>query len=351
VPPSIVPTKPRIDQKDDRLRNSSASQYPALLKRVRETLLLGQQRIEQARVETYWRTGKLIHEHSLHHKNRAEFGKQVIRKLAEDLEVGDDLLYRALKFHQAFPISATSRKLTWSHFVELSKVADDKTRLALTQRAEKSEWTAKQLAVRIQQETSFSVPQSHDAAKSIPQLTPKLGVLYTYRLIAPESAHEKEDNDRLWIDLGFKIRKRLPESAKGFRAGQIIESLKQTESGDYTVKASKHGEEALFTYKAFIERVIDGDTLAVKIDLGFETEQTHYLRLRGIDCPELTEAAGKKAKSFVEKQIGKVPYVLMTSTRSDKYGRYLADLHIPLKDAKTEFLNQRLLDEGLAVKL
>ena len=37
--------------------------YPALKRRVQETLLLGQKKIEEARVETYWQTGKLIDDH------------------------------------------------------------------------------------------------------------------------------------------------------------------------------------------------------------------------------------------------------------------------------------------------
>src|SRR3990167_7609795 len=50
------------------------------------------------------------------------------------------------------------------------------------------------------------------------------------------------------------------------------------------------------TYKAFIERVVDGDTLIVKIDLGFETRIREYLRLRGIDAPETDTAEGKRSE-------------------------------------------------------
>lgn len=57
--------------------------------------------------------------------------------------------------------------------------------------------------------------------------------------------------------------------------------------------------EHLFTYKGYVERVIDGDTLKVEIDLGFRNWTRQTLRLRGVDAPEVDTKEGRRAKEFV----------------------------------------------------
>jgi hypothetical protein len=55
------------------------SDYQGLLRKVKATLIEGQQRIEAERVRTYWETGRLIHGHILKNKDRAEYGAGVIQ--------------------------------------------------------------------------------------------------------------------------------------------------------------------------------------------------------------------------------------------------------------------------------
>jgi len=325
--------------------------YPSLRKQVEEALLLGRREIEKAKVHTYWRAGKLIADHISQYGSRSEhYGNQVTHKLAKDLEVSSSVLWRCLKFAQSFEIVAgrpqsLPENLSWSHYRELITVPDKETRIALMRRAEKSNWNAEELAQKIRQEVrDFS--EGEAVGPRIIKLSPKKGILYTYRLIAPDSAHKDEDTDRLWIDLGFQVHRQMPENAKGFRDGALIETKWEEEEG-YSIHASKRTEGDLFTYKAFIERVVDSDTLIVKIDLGFETRIREYLRLRGIDAPETDTAEGKRAREFVVKELAKVDHVILTSTRSDKYGRYLADVFYGPEDGV--HLNQKLLDEGLAL--
>ncbi|MFA7254548.1 MAG: thermonuclease family protein [Candidatus Omnitrophota bacterium] len=96
--------------------------------------------------------------------------------------------------------------------------------------------------------------------------------------------------------------------------------------------------------------MIDGDTLWAVIDIGFGTQVREKLRLRGLDTPELGSPEGEKAKRFV---IGLLPAgskILLKTTRSDdKYGRYVADVYYTDKDGKEQYLNNLLLQEGLAV--
>ena len=70
------------------------------------------------------------------------------------------------------------------------------------------------------------------------------------------------------------------------------------------------------------------------------------LRLRGIDTPELKTPEGEKAKVFVQEILKKAKIIMIKTYRKDKYDRYLADIFV---GSKKIFLNQKLLDEKLAV--
>ena len=330
--------------------SSNATSYPTLRKQVHSTLLLGQQKIEQAKVQTYWRTGRLIQEHIRRHGSHSDhYGEQVVRKLAGDLKVQPRLLWRCVQFSEAFEIVSgrtlsSYPHLTWTHYRELMTLPDENLRLDFMRRAEKSEWTAQELAQKIQREVRANgdVLKTAGALPAPKKLIPKRGQLYTYRLIAPETIHAAEPG--LWLDLGFQIRRRLPKSAKGpYREGQIVESRK-TDAG-CAVERSERGEKDLYTYEAAVERVVDGDTLLVEVDLGFDTRVREYLRLRGIDAPELATPEGYKARAFVERELRKAPGIILRSYRAEKYGRYLADVFLPSGPC----LNQLLLDEGHAV--
>ena len=331
---------------------TSVYSYSTLRKQVEQTLLLGQRKIEAAKVETYWHTGRLIREHILHHNSRQEtYGRQVIERLSEDLEVSASVLWRCLQFAQRFEILAARREsfpaqLSWTHYRQLITIPDKETRISLMQRAEKSGWSSQELAEKIRQEVTFD-SAGEKTAKLTPRpfkLIPRRGELYTYRLIAPDSVH-KEEESCLWIDLGFQVHRQIPANTKGFKETDIIESRKKDD--EYSLYTTDRTPESLFTYQAFIERIVDADTLLVKIDLGFETRIRQYLRLRGIDAPELSTAEGKKARDFVKRKLANVAHIILTSSHSDKYDRYLADVFYD-EPAEEVYLNQRLLDEALA---
>ncbi len=119
--------------------------------------------------------------------------------------------------------------------------------------------------------------------------------------------------------------------------------------GNYSLTSNPRSltPDRLYTYKAFVERVIDGDTIHVQIDLGFDVWHRETIRLRGIDAFEIDEARGKRAKAFVERELKNEPFVILKSTRDDKYGRYLGDIVY----GKNRYLNQELLDQKLAVRM
>ncbi len=112
---------------------------------------------------------------------------------------------------------------------------------------------------------------------------------------------------------------------------------------------------AVHNYVATVERIIDGDTLIVRIDLGFRTHREETIRLRGIDAPERHSPAGRAATKFITQALAKIDPIVVHTYKTDKYARYVADIfyHPELKDkdaifSQGKFLNQEILNHGHA---
>lgn len=322
--------------------------YAELRRRVEEAFQRGRERagraVEQERVRTYWEVGQLIRKHVLLHGDRAEYGERVIQRLSGHLEVGPTLLYDCLRLARAYPILRARVKLEWKHYVKLLSVEDPAKRKALTQQAEKENWTTRKLAAEIAESEGRAREISKERRKKAPRnrLIPKRGKLHTYRVVRSKTL---DGRDTLFIDFGFRYFEELPSRfQKRFREGDIFE----VRSKNRFVKLPKATKHDLFTYEAAVEKVIDGDTQWLWIDLGLGNWTRRKLRLRGIDCPELGTRLGKKAKEFVERELGEAVSIVVTTTKPDKFDRYLTDLYYRKKDGPEIFLNQLLLDRGLA---
>jgi endonuclease YncB( thermonuclease family) len=89
----------------------------------------------------------------------------------------------------------------------------------------------------------------------------------------------------------------------------------------------------IYIYKAELIRVVDGDTVDLIIDLGFDTSRKERFRLYGIDAPELRTEAGKAAKAWLMSVLQPLGFIyvqtiqLSTKAKRDKYGRFLAVLY------------------------
>ena len=106
-----------------------------------------------------------------------------------------------------------------------------------------------------------------------------------------------------------------------------------------------------YYYDAVVNNVVDGDTIDVTIDLGFNIFTNMRLRLNGIDTKETNSKIAeerelaKRAKQLViDRTLNKK--VLLKTYKPDKYGRYLADVFV---DINAESINTVLVNEGLAV--
>jgi micrococcal nuclease len=101
-------------------------------------------------------------------------------------------------------------------------------------------------------------------------------------------------------------------------------------------------------------KVVDGDTIDVDIDLGFNISYTQRVRLAGIDTPESRtkdlkeKALGLEVKDKLKKSIEAAKLVVVKTEKPDsteKYGRILGWVYL---DGDTRSLNEQLIDEGYA---
>lgn len=103
-----------------------------------------------------------------------------------------------------------------------------------------------------------------------------------------------------------------------------------------------------------ITNVVDGDTIDVDIDLGFDITFSSRVRLAGIDTPEsrtsdkMEKALGMEAKAYLKKKVANATKIVIRTEKTDsseKYGRILGWLYL---DGETESVNNQMINDGYA---
>jgi micrococcal nuclease len=103
-------------------------------------------------------------------------------------------------------------------------------------------------------------------------------------------------------------------------------------------------------YAAVVRHVVDGDTLDLLVDVGFNVYPYEVIRLRGIDAPEknreATKVAGVAAMVYLESllPIG-TKVLLITRPDPDSFGRYIGDV-IRVSDKMQ--INEQMIASGHA---
>ena len=107
-------------------------------------------------------------------------------------------------------------------------------------------------------------------------------------------------------------------------------------------------------YVKKVNKVVDGDTIDVDIDLGFDISFSSRVRLAGIDTPEsrtadkIEKALGIEAKAFLKHEIESAKSVVIKTEKmdsSEKYGRILGWVFL---DGSEVSINQKMINEGYA---
>ncbi len=305
---------------------------------VRDALVRGQQAADQAYLATYHRTGRLIHGHLLAQQARAGYGARLVPRLAAALQTDERLLYRCLRFFRAYPKLASRPELAWTHYRVLLDVTDQAGREALEKDTCRHGWTVQELESRVRAFNAINVTPTPDRSAppaSLRRLVPRRGTPGICRIVDASAGPV--------ADLGFACYRDLPARSP-LAAGDFARI-----TADTLAPAPDATKADLFTYRAGVIRVVDGDTLWVRVDLEPGRWVKQKLRLRDLDCPELSTPAGKAAKRFTEGFVAGAAALTICTTKPDKYDRYLADVFVDRAGGGEAYLNNALLESGHAV--
>jgi endonuclease YncB( thermonuclease family) len=244
-------------------------------------------------------------------------------------------------------------------------VEDAAQRKALSRAADEEEWTTAQLDARVRESNLLAAANGSaepganggSAEKPPELLKPRRGTPGLHPVV--------DRGEGPAVDLGFKLYRALGSVAK-LAAGDIVrltdDPSTPLRAGDVR-RIDSATKTELFTYAATVRKVVDGDTFVVALAVAPGITLELKLRLRGLDCPETSTAEGRAAKRFVEEFVRAGDEVVLSTTKPDKYDRYLADLFVLRKGAGAAgseradanagaeiFLNNALLEERHAVR-
>ena len=101
-----------------------------------------------------------------------------------------------------------------------------------------------------------------------------------------------------------------------------------------------------------VDRVVDGDTIDISIDLGFDLTKKERVRLAGIDTPEKRtkdqkeKEMGYQATEFLEMHLMEAKKLTVKTEKEGKFGRMLGWLY--KSETDTTSINQIMIDKGYA---
>jgi micrococcal nuclease len=107
-------------------------------------------------------------------------------------------------------------------------------------------------------------------------------------------------------------------------------------------------------YVKQVTNVVDGDTIDVVIDLGFDISFTSRVRLAGIDTPEsrtkdkAEKTLGLESKKYLADRIKTAKNVVIRTEKinsSEKFGRILGWLYL---DGESNSINHEMIEKGYA---
>jgi len=108
----------------------------------------------------------------------------------------------------------------------------------------------------------------------------------------------------------------------------------------------------MYEYNCEIKRVVDGDTVDVIIDLGFDIFYKSRVRLYGIDTPESRtrnkdeKVRGLMSKQYLIDELEKGQVVIKThKDKKGKFGRVLGEMYVGDKN-----INLMMVDDYMAVE-
>ena len=134
------------------ISNNYINEIKKILKNARQKAYTA---VNSAMVEAYWEIGRRIVEEEQSGRERAEYGKEIIKNLSKELteEFGKGYSYRTLREIRQFYLMfsdfekwrTVSAKLTWSHFQKVLRVSNEKARIFYLTEAAENMWSVRTL--------------------------------------------------------------------------------------------------------------------------------------------------------------------------------------------------------------
>lgn len=106
----------------------------------------------------------------------------------------------------------------------------------------------------------------------------------------------------------------------------------------------------MYEYNIEVLKVVDGDSIRARVDLGCDVRLDMLIRLAHINAPELSCEAGVNARAHLESLIPADRKLILRTIkdRKEKYGRYLGVLY-PRAPMDAPSLNDQMVEDGQAV--
>ena len=134
------------------ISNNYINEIKKILKNARQKAYTA---VNSAMVEAYWKIGRRIVEEEQRGKERAEYGKEIVKNLSKELteEFGKGFSRRTLwemrKLYVYFSdyekVRTLFAQLTWSHFQKVLRVSNEKARIFYLTEAAENMWSVRTL--------------------------------------------------------------------------------------------------------------------------------------------------------------------------------------------------------------
>ena len=194
--------------------------------------------------------------------------------------------------------------------------------------------------------TLYRCVQFHETYKAVPE-TEVLAWAH-YRVLLTIKDPKEREYYTVQAENNEWTRDQLLRAVQGDRYGEGKKGKKVTQL--------PRPSGATYVFKATVLDIVDGDTIVLDVDCGFEIKKKERIRLAGIDCPEISTEEGREAAEYVRNQRSRVPFVMLRTTKVDINGRFLGHIFYSLDETMDKddiyregvMLNQELLDRGFA---
>lgn len=202
----------RLDGYDNILRD-----IRSLLERAR---FRAHKAIDNLRVQTYWQVGERIVRGELEHKDRADYGDEVIKKLAIDLDMKKSVLYDILQFYRTYSIFHALRgNLSWTHYRTLMRIGEKDKRAFYERSALRNSWSTRELERQIRAKTYEKTIENGELIIPAPQLlepiTPEEAFkdTYDFEFLSMDGDYEEAELEKALVS---HVEKLLLEFGRTF---------------------------------------------------------------------------------------------------------------------------------------